>query len=577
MQHAPVKEYLLLKSKLLLVSGIMLLFTLPSLIMSAQPPIIEWQSSFKTSVYGIANGERCPNNRDWFYNIIEVSAAKGGGYLGVGYSEMTKCENSAIAKLESYVVNGATYYKQLKVYTPTIVRMDAHGKMLWEQIFNKPYPCGKSYFSDVVEVADGFVACGSKLQAQNENETLSVNNTQMALLIGKVNENGKIATGFPKIFGQQYIIGDSATVAVSTVLPFSTGGYCSIRKVPNSEKGFIIGTADFSDKQAALIRLDENGNLYGAVFGDGVGYKTWGIKTGNANGWMTARYFKNDASEGFLLAEAQNSSVDDIHAYDIYVASIPLNGAEINWEQTYDSNPKGRYSFGDGLKNSHSGCTFTFNDRATDMELLPGGKEAVVNAFCQYAYGCGAANNFYGYESSPGKFSGTDVLFKIDITNEGKGKLKWCKTIGPMDGIDFNPTIVLSKDKSGSVDGIIITGNKVYAKANGTSKNGIKVDVYKTTPAGLACGNTTAPDIAWNQSYQGNGFINSVFGSDFCANGGIVLAGNNERINGDYLAIKINAATNFTTSTDYSLYTIVLLVVLVLIILFLIYKKKHKY
>ncbi len=241
------------KNRAYFIIGLCTFFIFFTIRLSAQPAIIEWSSSFKTSVYGISKGQRCPNNKDWFYNIIEISAEKGGGYIGVGFSEMSKCENNDIASVESYMVNGVTYYKQLKVYTPAIVRMDKNGKMVWEQVFNDPYPNGKCYLSDVVEVDDGFVACGSRLHAANENETLSVNNNQLSLFLAKVDVNGKKAKDFPKVFGPKDTISKSPFIQNSNTLPFSTGGYCSIRKVPNKEGGFIIGTADFTNKHAARL------------------------------------------------------------------------------------------------------------------------------------------------------------------------------------------------------------------------------------------------------------------------------------------------------------------------------------
>ncbi len=162
---------------------------------------------------------------------------------------------------------------------------------------------------------------------------------------------------------------------------------------------------------------------------------------------MTARYFKSDSFEGFLLAEAKNTNTSESPCYYVYVANVKMDGT-LNWEQTYYSNPKGPDYIGKSFINTsrYTSCPNIYNDRATDMEILPGGKEAVVNAFCSFTYRCSAPDNFYGYPSSPGKFMGTDAVLKIDITNNGKGALKWCKTIGEMDGIDFNPTMVLSRD-----------------------------------------------------------------------------------------------------------------------------------
>ena len=90
-------------------------------------------------------------------------------------------------------------------------------------------------------------------------------------------------------------------------------------------------------------------------------------------------------------------------------------------------------------------------------------------------------------------------------------------------------------------------------------------------------GSTMPPEIAWQESYKGNGFVNSVFGCDACKDGGLIIGENNERINGDYMAIKINYPVNINIgNTNYfGVIFSILLCLLTGIICLVVYKKKR--
>ncbi|MCY7410170.1 MAG: hypothetical protein LH473_07845 [Chitinophagales bacterium] len=264
------------------------------------PPVKQWELDMPTTL-GTCNDE------EWFYQIIQTA---DGGYLGAGYAYIDPGSNNNCQNTFA-----------------TMVKYDAAGSMIWEQACYISNTNFRGFFTDVIEVSDGYIAIG-------QFKITSTSKAEVELY--KVNKSdGTTQTGFQKVFG----ITELSNLANEAGLVTATGvgGRPSIREIKlanGSTDGFILGMNgsaldinSMSFNFALLVRTHADFSFNNDF--DANGYKVFANAGPISSSCENVRviYDGSNAPVGFMLAgqyhwEKDPVSVDD----DALVMNLGLTG-----------------------------------------------------------------------------------------------------------------------------------------------------------------------------------------------------------------------------------------------------------
>ncbi len=425
------------------------------------PPAKHWQFSDKSNVLPVT-GE------DWLYNIMSTS---DGGYLGCGYTEINSpaINNSEVA----------------------LVKLDAHGNVVWDQIFDDGNSADHDYFVDEVEVSDGYVILGI---GENDLQFFKVDKRTGVVLVGPIYFNSlNIGTEVGLIYSSIREIRDASYVVT----------------------GYIIGTtATLAAPRAMLIKLDVNGNL--DLSFNSTGYKTYGNNTSSARNARVIYDVLGNPTE-FVFTGYINNGTDD----DVYVVKTDLGGNVI-WQNNYAETTLTGYIDNGPDATLCSTCftsTETNNEHGFSIEQKGNGGNLAILAWFDYQGFCfppssGLCSPYNYLDQSYLDIDG--ALFELDLNGIPTGI---AVNVAHYTGIDFFTPFVFD-----GTDYVILGAdatNPALVQSNLTKIDG------------------TNGNVKWTRNVQGDGSVNCPFGLDLANDGGYIIAGNNEIDDEDYLAIKL--------------------------------------
>ncbi len=490
-----------LLSKIFLASLIVVIQI--SLYCQNQAPAKHWQftapctqqPTFQPSTFG----------ENWFYNIIQTS---DGGYLRCGYAEILQQPTDAEG-----------------IETPVAVKMDQNGQVVfWEKLFDNNEPGNEGYFSDVVEVPDGYVFEGSKRVGLNQ---------ELSVYIVKTDKEGNII--FSKNFGSNIIGGGN-----------SAGAYSSIKADNPSQLStkFIVGaTAFFSNGTSAalLIRIDQFGNLVTAF--NSTGWEYFNVSS-NTQGRNARVMFESNGDPTFLLVGSVNNGTNE----DILTIKVNKVGG-VDWSHIFNSSSLSGYTPING--NYQALCSAAMpscplnTGNSTDYGFTGeriSSSEIMILAHCDEINGNDdnacfltppASNNPpYCFVPAGHAFSYQEfnlVAIPVDYTNDNLLSGHISTTLARATGIDFATPMVATPAGNCAVlvnEAYIVGSNPNTQATYGVTNHLIEFD---------GNGNTL-----WDKQFQGDGLVNCDWGLGYCpSDGGFIVGGNNELNDEDYLAIKL--------------------------------------
>jgi hypothetical protein len=449
------------------------------------PPSL-WSFSQSSSGTTAANGE------DWLYAIAQTA---DGGYLAGGYSEVTSNKQRAA----------------------TFVLLDSNRTWppVWEKVFD-PGTGGEAVIFGVVETPNSWIGVG----------TYRINGSHGKVLIVTVDKNN------PAIVTTQLFTPPSLGLA-----PTVNAGCYSISRVVDSggDHGFIVACTAFD---ATPQHLPNTGFLLGLtptvaldpLFGssNGVALVTAG-STANPPRTMCKRARVTHSSSsgqvsGFVVSSSiQNSGTATVS--DGFFETFGMHGAVSNSRTLTTANLPGPYD------NTASAARPSLCPQA-----LPSLNTSNVNIFdvAETANGdfVGLAQVNFASWFNPSNcsnarlngFSYVDMTAVLVRVTPSLTPL-WAKEAGRFSGIDFEPSLLPMND------GFAVVGNDA-----GNSANLVNASVIKTNFSG---------DVVWNGLYlRQNDQNDCMFGAAMTFDNGIVIAGNNDRNDEDYFAMKIGPAAD---------------------------------
>jgi len=484
--------------KLTILSLFILLSSFVSLSQN-NPPVKHWTFTGEAT-------EGNPTDEDWFFNIL---ATDNGGYLGVGFSDL---------------LNGTR--------VPSIAKLNAHGKMLWDFVFFPTSGPGfGGQFLDAVEVFGpnpGYVIVGAKgvgLLLPREVFIIKVDKQTGGIIwqsfIGGTGLFGMdiSATGSsieidPAGAGDGFIIGGSLS---DFLQPFFSVTKALLLRVSSlgayiAHQEYVPAGYDWAAGRNAINVFDGPTHTGYALVGR-AGYPLPAWDLDDQDVFFIQTDLNLDAIAGFPITISENDMVPNIQPGENII--VPL--------LTYVDMP------------DQSECTACTGipplneddeqERGFAVVQIPSGPnegDFLINAeFDVYQCPVGGCPPLIFNNCSPGcdAYRQWDaVLMRIE---EGTGMVKEAKNVTHFDGIDFFCPMELTADNN-----ILLAGSHLN-----TNPFMVQVHLLKTDYSG---------NIIWERIFDdGTPVENCLFGLDVANDGSIIVAGNNFLNGEDYFAIEL--------------------------------------
>lgn len=461
-----------------------------------QPPVRHWTFT------GRSNEASMMESEDWIYGMIATS---DGGYLGVGFVDDKENEN----------------------HPPSVIKVNAHGQLMWDKIFDPGDAKGTlgDNFFDAVEVQDGYVIVGNKFDG-----------TIDKVFVVKL-EKRTGAEIYRKFIGGSAVFGnDRAAVAHSIKInPGSAGG------------GFIIaGTTDndlvnsFNSVNAFLMKIDNNGNLQSSFGNNGVAFYGPGLFYPTSARNVIVSVNGNGVADSYVFTGKKNNGTDE----DVYVVKASLSTGIPVWEKVFSESNLAGYS--DVAEEVHfCDCPVTENnsEEGFDIVQIPyqglGGSDGnyVISAnFDRFDIhsGCICEHPFedHGYLDMDG------VLIEVE---KSTGLAVKSKNYAHFVALDFfTPLSIIETDNGTNYQFIALGGSAVSGTDEAEVVNYLlKLDINF--------------DVLWEKKFSDGTELNCPFALDIAKDGGYIVGGNNDLNHEDYYMVKLysdcqpNVTSNVTT------------------------------
>ncbi|MCB1036273.1 MAG: hypothetical protein KDD47_20785, partial [Acidobacteria bacterium] len=463
-------------SRRLLLLILLLLF--PLCATASPPPFVKhWQTSYNRPVPGFGDAE------DWALSVLQTS---DGGYLAAGFTEIECPAKNALER------------------SPHLIKVDPHGRLLWQTAVDFGRPCDYGQFQEVIETADAYVAVGIKKVTPAPG--LSPNRIGFAKV--------KKSTG--EVLVQRIL---HLTTNFQSVDEQSTAR--GIREVPGG--GFVVvgsGKVNAAPADAFFLRLDAAGNVLDLETYDLAGEddEIFAIDALQENGAF-AGYILGGSSEVSGGRDAVLRRVDPTGAeqWSVQIASEPSGAGFLQWRHWAQGTPGGwlGLSFpGVGAFPTTLPCDFqedSGRDRILSVqqtekgEILAGALLNEIQASSN-ASSCGAGSPFeHEYRAGEGG------LLRVSLD----GILELAVNPAVCAGLDFN---VLARGSRGPGEEGYVFSCTVASPGALEPGHVTEAVVVTTDLDGLETG---------RRQFIGDGAGACIFDMEVANDGGFVFAGSN--------------------------------------------------